>query len=112
MTTDMTVPKKRTPKKTTPKKTTVETTEEIAVASSDCMENDDQTSGNCRDQIELLTASCKNLEERLVTLTQYIRTFNQFLNSSMISNVVDGAAEKGLNEVLDTLTDVPNPISS
>ena len=67
---------------------------------------------DCGEQIELLTASCKNLEERLVTLTQYVRTFNQFLNQSMISNVVDGAAEEGLTEILDSLTDVPNPINS
>ena len=32
---------------------------------------------------------------------QYIRTFNQFLNSSMITNSVDSAAEATLNEILD-----------
>ena len=67
---------------------------------------------DCGEQIELLTASCKNLDEKMTTLIQYIKTFNQFLNQSMISNVVDGAAEDGLTEVLDTLTDVPNPINS
>ena len=98
MTTDVTTTKKRGPKK---KK--VETTETTAAATSTC---------NCGEQIELLTASCKNLEERFVTLTQYVRTFNQFLNQSMISNVVDGAAEEGLTEILDSLTDAPNPINS
>lgn len=97
MTTDATTTKKRGPRKK------VETAETTAAALSTC---------NCGDQIEVLTASCKNLEERLVTLTQYVRTFNQFLNQSMISNVVDGAAEEGLTEVLDSLTDVPNPINS
>ena len=32
---------------------------------------------------------------------QYIRTFNQFLNNSMITNAVDSAAEETLNEILD-----------
>jgi len=87
----------KTRKRATKKKT------ETTATSSAC---------NCSDQLELLTASCKNLEERMVTLVQYIRTFNQFLNQSMISNVVDGVAEEGLTEVLDSLTDVPNPINS
>ena len=98
MTTDATTTKKRGPRK---KK--AETIEAIAAVSSAC---------DCGEQIELLTASCKNLEERLLTLIQYIRTFNQFLNQSMISNVVDGVAEQGLTEVLDSLTDAPNPINS
>ena len=95
MTTEPTTKKRAT---TTRKKKT-----ETATTAATC---------TCGDQLELLTASCKNLEERMVTLVQYIRTFNQFLNQSMISNVVDGAAEDGLTEVLDTLTDVPNPIDS
>ena len=39
---------------------------------------------DCGEQIELLTASCKNLDEKMTTLIQYIKTFNQFLNQSMI----------------------------
>ena len=96
MTTD-TTPKKRAGRK----KKTEESVSTTTAATCDC-------SG----QIELLTASCKNLEERVLTLTQYIRVFNQFLNQSMISNVVDGAAEEGLTEVLDSLTDEANPISA
>ena len=91
-------------KKRAGRKKKVETTAAVVETSTTC-------TCNCEDQIELLTASCKNLEERVMTLTQYVRTFNTFLNSSMISNVVDGAAEEGLTEVLDTLTDVPNPIN-
>ena len=87
------------------RKKKAEATATVAATSTTC-------TCDCGEQIELLTASCKNLEERFVTLTQYVRTFNQFLNQSMISNVVDGAAEEGLTEILDSLTDVPNPINS
>ena len=95
-----------TTKKKTTRKKKEETTATVADTSTTC------NCGNCGEQIELLTASCKNLDEKMTTLIQYIKTFNQFLNQSMISNVVDGAAEDGLTEVLDTLTDVPNPINS
>ena len=50
---------------------------------------------DCGDQIKVL-------ESKVEVLAQYIRTFNVFLNQSMISNTIDGAAEEGLTEVLDT----------
>ena len=100
MTTDATTTKKRGPRKKNE-----EATATVAETSTTC-------TCNCGEQIDLLTASCKNLDEKVEVLTQYIKTFNLFLNQNMISNVVDGAAEQGLTEVLDTLTDVPNPINS
>ena len=36
-------------------------------------------------------------------LEQYIKMFNTFLNSSMITNSVDPSAEASLNEVIDKL---------
>ena len=36
-------------------------------------------------------------------LEQYLRTFNAFLNNSMISNNTDKSAEDALTEVLDKL---------
>ena len=50
---------------------------------------------NCGDQIKVL-------ESQVEVLSQYIRTFNTFLNQNMISNTIDSMAEEGLTEVLDT----------
>ena len=40
-------------------------------------------------------------EEKVEVLEQYIKMFNTFLNTSMITNAVDPSAEASLNEVLD-----------
>jgi len=58
--------------------------------------------------IEDIKTTMKTLQETASAVPQdtawmgqYIRTFNQFLNSSMITNAVDSAAEQTLNEILD-----------
>ena len=40
-------------------------------------------------------------QDTLNWVEQYIRTFNMFLNSSMITNAVDPSAEQSLNEIID-----------
>lgn len=50
---------------------------------------------DCGDQIKVL-------ESKVEVLAQYMKTFNQFLNQSMISNTIDRTAEEGLTEVMDT----------
>jgi len=87
MTTDTKTPKKKTPKKaaTTPAVT--------------------------QEQIDVLTASCKNVDEKMEIMIQYIKTFNTFLCMNMISNNVDRSAEEGLMAVLLQLSDIPNPIN-
>ena len=42
-------------------------------------------------------------EEKVAVIEQYVKTFNVFLNSSMISNNTDKSAEDALTEVLDQL---------
>jgi len=42
-------------------------------------------------------------EEKTDILEQYIKTFNVFLNQSMITNSVDSSAEETLNEVIGKL---------
>ena len=49
--------------------------------------------------VERLGAS----EEKVEVLEQYIKMFNAFLNTSMITNSVDSSAEASLNEVLERL---------
>ena len=41
--------------------------------------------------------------DKVAVLEQYIKMFNNFLNSSMITNAVDPSAEASLNEVIDKL---------
>jgi superfamily I DNA and RNA helicase len=41
--------------------------------------------------------------DKVAVLEQYIKMFNTFLNSSMITNTVDPSAEASLNEVIDKL---------
>jgi len=50
---------------------------------------------------ELSVSTESNVQDTLSWIEQYIRTFNLFLNSSMITNAVDPEAEKGLNEIID-----------
>jgi len=69
-------------KKTTTRKAKVSTVD--AVASCDC-----------GDKIKVL-------ESKVEVLAQYMKTFNTFLNQSMISNTIDRTAEEGLTEVMDT----------
>tara|TARA_R110000824_G_C14867708_1_gene641975 strand:+ start:221 stop:571 length:351 start_codon:yes stop_codon:yes gene_type:complete len=42
-------------------------------------------------------------EDKVEVLLRYIKMFNIFLNSSMITNAVDPSAEESLSEVLDQL---------
>jgi len=42
-------------------------------------------------------------EEKVEVLEQYIKMFNTFLNTSMITNAVDPSAEASLTEVLNKL---------
>ena len=49
---------------------------------------------DCGDKIKVL-------ESKVEVLAQYMKTFNVFLNQSMISNSVDGSAEEGLTQVMD-----------
>ena len=42
-----------------------------------------------------------SLEAKVTVIAQYMQTFNTFLNSNMITNTVDRAAEEGLAEVLN-----------
>ena len=42
-------------------------------------------------------------EGKVAVLETYIKMFNTFLNSSMITNAVDPSAEASLNEVIDKL---------
>ena len=58
--------------------------------------------------IEDIKTTMKTLQETASAVPQdtawmgqYIRTINQFLNSSMNTNAVDTAAEETLNEILD-----------
>ena len=41
--------------------------------------------------------------DKVAVLEQYIKMFNNFLNSSMITNAVAPSAEASLNEVIDKL---------
>jgi len=41
------------------------------------------------------------LESKVEVIAQYMKTFNTFLNQSMIANTVDRVAEEGLTEVLN-----------
>ena len=52
-----------------------------------------------RDGLSTSTESDK--QDTLGWIEQYIRTFNLFLNSSMITNAVDPSAEQSLNEIID-----------
>ena len=45
----------------------------------------------------------KDNSHTVEVLEQYIKMFNNFLNSSMITNAVDPSAEASLNEVIDKL---------
>ena len=76
---------KKTRKKRATKKVEEATTVASVVAAKTC---------DCGDKIAAL-------ESKVEVIAQYMKTFNTFLNSSMITNTVDRAAEEGLTEVMD-----------
>ena len=50
---------------------------------------------------EFSTSAENNEQDTLRWVEQYIRMFNMFLNTSMITNAVDPSAEQSLNEIID-----------
>lgn len=60
---------------------------------------------NCLDQQDIFLAKLDTLSQTVFVLTNYVKTFNNFLCSSMISNNADKAAEDSLTEVLSGLPD-------
>ena len=65
---------------------------EVKVATSSC---------NCDSKIATLESAISLQTSQIEVLAQYMKTFNVFLNQSMISNAVDGAAEEGLTQVME-----------
>ena len=45
------------------------------------------------------------MEAKIEVLAQYMKTFNIFLNQSMISNTADSTAEDALTEIRETYPD-------
>jgi len=45
------------------------------------------------------------MEAKIEVLAQYMKTFNIFLNQSMISNTADSTAEEALTEIRETYPD-------
>ena len=60
---------------------------------------------NCLDQQDIFLAKLDTLSQTVFVLTNYVKTFNNFLCNSMISNNADKAAEDSLTEVLSGLPD-------
>ena len=58
---------------------------------------------DAREDMLVVIGRLGTTEEKVEVLEQYIKTFNVFLNQSMITNSVDSAAEETLNEVIDKL---------
>tara|TARA_Y100000034_G_scaffold98937_1_gene121359 strand:- start:1093 stop:1353 length:261 start_codon:yes stop_codon:yes gene_type:complete len=81
-----------TTEKKTRKKRTIKKVEEADTAMTEAAAT--TCSCDCGDKIAAL-------ESKVEVIAQYMKTFNTFLNSNMITNTVDRAAEEGLAEVLD-----------
>ena len=59
------------------------------------------SSCDCSGKIAILESTIALQTSQIEVLAQYMKTFNVFLNQSMISNSVDGSAEEGLTQVMD-----------
>lgn len=63
----------------------------------------DETPKESSDDLVVVIERLGVTEEKTAVIEQYLKTFNAFLNNSMISNNTDKAAEDALTEVLDKL---------